>query len=147
MGAPCLRTTIDSAIIRLRLSLCTDSATGGLDLRESLIVALAAYADGPLRADARRFLQGLSFDELQFIAEFLGACMIEAPQSDRHIVDFPAAARQDARARADQDHKMILLLEYLCRSESCARSAAPLPAAGFGLESTARSTRLPGARA
>jgi hypothetical protein len=99
-------------------------------LRKSLVAALVAHADGPLRARARRFVEGLSLDELQFIAEFLGACLIEAPERDGGIARFPADDRQDARARADQEHKMILLLEYLCCSEVlAARTAAPVSGA------------------
>ena len=46
-------------------------------MRKVLVGALASCADTPSRANARRFLRGLSSDELQFIAEFLGACILE----------------------------------------------------------------------
>jgi hypothetical protein len=84
-----------------------------------------------LKAKARRFLRGLSSDELQFIAEFLGARILEAPESSardradlaRQIGRFQQARTCAAQARlADQEHKMILLLEFLCRS------GAPFPA-------------------
>ena len=47
-------------------------------MRNSLVAALVACADQPLKAKARRFLAGLSSDELQFIAEFLGSSILES---------------------------------------------------------------------
>ena len=95
-------------------------------MRNALVTALVSCADRPLKPKARRFLMGLSCDELQFIAEFLGACILESTENGcsrselaERIADF-----QQARLRCppgcseDQDHKMILLLEYLCRSGS-----------------------------
>jgi len=69
-------------------------------------------------------LQGLSRDELQYIAEFLGACVLESlgrsALSRRELADGIAHFEQVRRASpdsgSDQEHKMILLLEYLCRS-------------------------------
>jgi hypothetical protein len=61
---------------------------------------------------ARKFLQGLSSDELQFIAEYLGTCILEAaePTHGSHsLLDYGFKT-------ADEDHKLILLLEYLRRS-------------------------------
>jgi hypothetical protein len=71
---------------------------------------------------ARRFLRGLSADELQFIAEYFGACILDEPlasASNRAELAARIAAFQQARCScgtpvADMDHKMILLLEYLC---------------------------------
>lgn len=88
----------------------------------------------------QRFLEGLSIDELQYIAEYLGCRLIdpsqETAQCDRNrlAVDVerfqfgrhtrpPAAAPSRARTQvavrrgADVAHKMILLLEYLSMSE------------------------------
>jgi hypothetical protein len=66
-------------------------------------------------------LRGLSADELQFIAEYYGACILERPvgcRGNRGELAARIAAFQRARSsvtpRADIDHKMILLLEYLC---------------------------------
>jgi hypothetical protein len=76
----------------------------------------------PLQIKAHDFLMGLSFDELQFIAEYLGASILEYERERRcsraqlaqRIAEFQRA-RSDAPS-ADQDHKMILLLEFLCRT-------------------------------
>jgi hypothetical protein len=80
-------------------------------VRNSLVAALVACADRPLKSKARRFLAGLSCDELQFIAGFLGSCILES-QSNCPC-DGAGRARKPS---PDQELKMILLLEYLCRS-------------------------------
>jgi hypothetical protein len=90
-----------------------------------LVAALVACADQPLKSTARRFLAGLSSDELQFIAEFLGSCVLESQvrcarnraEIAERIARFQQARADRARMRStDQELKMILLLEYLCRS-------------------------------
>jgi hypothetical protein len=108
-------------------------------VRTTLVTALAAAADSSRRNRARKFLQGLSGDELQYIADFLGACILEA--ADNGSGGGPALAGcitgfQQARpvccsaeSVSDQDHKMILVLEYLGRS-GLARTSAPVRAAG-----------------
>ena len=93
-------------------------------MRSTLVAALAASAENSLRSKARRFLLGLSADELQFIADFLGSCILEAaePELASQHVAVRLAQFQNARLAccrsypADQDHKMLVLLEYLCRS-------------------------------
>ncbi|MBZ5585295.1 MAG: hypothetical protein LAQ30_24445 [Acidobacteriia bacterium] len=94
-------------------------------MRDTLFAALVRCADNSLQPKARRFLAGLSCDELQFIAEFLGACILEPAQnnsSSRTQLAQCVAEFQRfrgwccARSDADRDHKMILLLEYLCCS-------------------------------
>ena len=90
-------------------------------MRSALVAALVSCADVPLRSRARRFLLGLSSDELQFIAEFLGACVLECAQRSPcsrtqlagRIAEFEQARNHPT---PDRDHKMILLLEFLCRS-------------------------------
>ncbi len=92
-------------------------------MRNTLVAALVACADSPVKPEARRFLLGLSYDELQFIAEFLGACTLESPETCRcsraqlaQRIAWFQEARLDHPCRTDdQEHKMILLLEYLCR--------------------------------
>jgi len=89
-------------------------------LRQDLVAALAACAHCSLRGKARSFLSGLSADELRFIADFQAACILESrccarltrAQLASRIADF----QRERGATSDQDHKMILLLEYLCRS-------------------------------
>ena len=94
-------------------------------MRETLVAALVSCANSSLKSRARRFLAGLSRDEMQFIAEFLGCCILEAvrrpaysrAQLAQAICDFQGARRGLCGLRAeDQEHKMILLLEYLCCS-------------------------------
>ena len=91
----------------------------------ALVAALVSCAEGPLQSKTRRFLMGLSSDELQFLAEFLGASILESgghrpcsrDQLALRIADFQKRRAPGApRLSADQDHKMILLLEFLCRS-------------------------------
>ena len=92
-------------------------------MRNALVAALASCADRPSKSQARRFLAGLSFDELQFIAEFLGACVLESgrryscsrAQLAEKIAEFQLARASGSGWSQDQDHKMILLLEYLSR--------------------------------
>jgi hypothetical protein len=88
-----------------------------------MVAALTSCADRHSKNRARRFLSGLSFDELQFIAEFLGACVLESGRKCRHsraqlaerIAEFQRARGSAGGWSDDQDLKMILLLEYLCR--------------------------------
>ena len=98
-----------------------------------LVGALSACADELQQREARRFLRGLATDELQYIAEFLGSCILESSerfhcsrgQLAEAIKRFERSRRSAlagdsygcvADALQDQEHKMILLLEYLCRS-------------------------------
>jgi hypothetical protein len=92
-------------------------------VQSALVAALTSCADGPRQLKARDFLLGLSHDELQFIAEFLGASILEFEEKRRcsraqlaqRIAEFQRA-RSSAAPSPDQHHKMILLLEFLCRS-------------------------------
>ena len=94
-------------------------------MRSTLVAALVSCADSPHRSQARRFVQGLSSDELQFIAGFLGACVLDSAatgcasraQWAQQLARYQrvSAGCQVCRS-ADQEHKMIVLLEYLCRS-------------------------------
>jgi len=71
-------------------------------VRRVLTAALIARAEQSQRSKVRRFLGGLSYDELQFIAAYLGACILEAN----------AQPRVDSE---DGELKTILLFEYLSR--------------------------------
>lgn len=100
--------------------------TGVQVLRTVLISAITACAEERFQKKARRFLLGLSTDELQYIAEFLGACVLESVgrsefsrrEMAQGIAQFEEVRRGRGGCPADQEHKMILLLEYLCRSRS-----------------------------
>ena len=91
-----------------------------LHTRNTLVAALAACSERSLKARARRFLMGLSADELQFIAEFLGACILESSDDIGRAactvhVHQSWMARASAR-QGDHELKMILLREFLCHS-------------------------------
>ena len=98
--------------------------------KSSLVRALGACVNDPQKRQIRRFLLGLATDELQYIAEFLGSCILESggrcctsrTQVAEAIKQFERSrrlAQTDSCAGGsiqDHEHKMILLLEYLCRS-------------------------------
>ncbi len=99
--------------------------------KSALVRALSLCADDSQKRDIKRFLLGLATDELQYIAEFLGSCILESgwrwqgsrAQLAEAIKEFDRSRREaGCRCSAgslrdqDQEHKMILLLEYLCRS-------------------------------
>ena len=103
----------------------------------ALVTALSSCLENSQKRAARRFLQGLATDELQYIAEFLGACIIETggrcrgsrAQLAEAIKQFGHGRRTAMTAEShcggsvqDQEHKMILLLEYLCRSGTAEHS-------------------------
>ena len=78
-------------------------------MRSALVAALVAWADSPWRAKVRRFLCGLSSDELQYIAGFLGECILES--------DGSCAGEPNRFLRSeDCSLKMILVREYLSRA-------------------------------
>lgn len=99
--------------------------------KSTLVRALGVCVDDSQKREIKRFLLGLATDELQYIAEFLGSCILESgwrcygsrAQLAEAIKQF-ALSRREAGCRCsapslrdqDQEHKMILLLEYLCRS-------------------------------
>ena len=86
------------------------------------LAALVSCVEGPLQPTVRRFLTGLSSDELEFLASFMGASILEAadgPCSRAQLADrFTDLQRScyASRSTPDQDHKMILLFEFLHRS-------------------------------
>ena len=99
------------------------SPSDGVRVRRVLVSAATACVEERLQKKARRFLQGLSTDELQYIAEFLGACVLESwgraacsrSQLADGIAHFDQFRCAPTGCVSDQEHKMILLLEYLCR--------------------------------
>ncbi len=88
-----------------------------------MIAAIAACTEENLRKEARKFLRGLSRDELQYIAEFMGACVLESlghgacsrNELADDIAQFEQVRDVPTWCPGDREHKMILLLEYLCR--------------------------------
>jgi len=95
-------------------------------VRPTLISAIAACAEERVQKRARRFLEGLSTDELQYIAEFLGGCVLD-PFGHDSINGAPPcshAAAPPAPGLSDREHKMILLREYLWRCRPMPRAAA-----------------------
>ena len=82
-------------------------------MRRTLEAALLACADSPWKAKARRFLRGLSYDELQYIAGYVGACILESTGA----LTAPELSRTQS-ASEDCELKMILVMEYLCRTGS-----------------------------
>ena len=97
-------------------------------MRSALVTALLACSNHTLtkKTKARRFLEGLSSDELQFIAEYLGSRILEttAPvdlSSGRASTEFKNHC--SCSSIPDREHKMILLVEYLRRSGNA--SAGP----------------------
>ena len=98
-------------------------------MRPGLVAALSACVTVAKRTKARRFLQGLSADELQFIAEFLGYCILDGdgPATSHAFEQFQESKARFAIDREDYDHKLIVLGEYLCR---CAVPVAAAVRAG-----------------
>lgn len=88
-------------------------------LRRDLVAALTACIESSFRSEARRFLHGLSADELQFLAEFLGSSILEGQDCGRpplaRLSEFLQCACQGRGQAADWNHKMLVLLEFLGR--------------------------------
>jgi hypothetical protein len=88
--------------------------------RRELVAALADCADRPYRPVARRFLCGLSADEMQFIAEFLGASILELHETCR-------AEAAGVSGASDRNHKLLVLSEFLRRT-GLEKTLGPAPA-------------------
>src|SRR5438105_15521022 len=87
--------------------------------RNTLVAALVACSDGTVKNRARRFLLGLSCDELQFIAEFLGACILESSEDIARAAEavhaHQALLAHVASEWSGQEEKIIVLREFLGR--------------------------------
>jgi hypothetical protein len=113
--------------------------------RATLVKALSTVAVTDRRRMLRRFLEGLSTEELRYIASYLGACLIESTLHTRAASraeiawgilqyeecrvkrdDMPRWSRAGGVLPNDLEHKMILLLEYLnsCQNKARVRIAA-----------------------
>lgn len=110
--------------------------------RASLVTAISSASKLGRREVARRFLEGLSTDELQYIAAYFGAHLLEPRSNDleqsrnemaHQIEQYEVKAVQSAGSTnlkvssegCDVSHQMIVLLEYLStcnmRSESVSK--------------------------
>jgi hypothetical protein len=97
-----------------------------------LVRSLAAMVADKKRRRVRQFLLGLSGGELQYLASFLGACILESEQPyqwNRAQLTAGIERFDQTQTCADREHKMLLLHEFLSR---CNTGAAP--------ETTARAT-------
>lgn len=76
---------------------------------------------------------GLSADELLFIAEFVGACILESSEDTARAAETVQSRQRlhftDARAQCDCENKLILLREYLTRSGYRRTLSSRLPGA------------------
>jgi hypothetical protein len=91
-------------------------------VRRTLVTALVSCAATEARARLRRFLAGLSADELEFLAGFQGARILErCGMPSGAVPSPPGQVEYSTRAAGwagDFDHKMIVLREYLTRCGS-----------------------------
>lgn|SRR5689334_17479826 len=99
-------------------------------MKTILVRSLCSVVSGQHKRKVRQFLLGLSTDELQYIAEFFGSCILDSEQPSgwtraqltRRIQRFD---RGQTSILSDRQHKMILLLEFLSR---CDIGTASVPA-------------------
>jgi hypothetical protein len=89
--------------------------------RSALESALALYAPLNRQAVARTFLGALAIDELLFLADFLGSCILTTSAVDidtweafcHHAQRHRTGMKQmTMRQREDADHKLILVTEF-----------------------------------
>lgn len=89
--------------------------------RMALESALCLYAPRDRQGLAKTFLEALSVDELLFLAEFLGACILIGSVMDlatgeairqRANAFRGSMERMNARRRDDMSHKLILVTEF-----------------------------------
>jgi hypothetical protein len=82
-------------------------------MRRTMVAALTSCACEKARSRLRRFLAGLSADELEFLAGFQGARILERCSGPSDPPDYACCAPP-----ADLDHKMLVLREYLVRCDA-----------------------------
>jgi hypothetical protein len=86
--------------------------------RTALENALFGYAPLDRQACARTFLEALSMDELLFLAEFLGSCILITSATNMDIWDAIGHRAQESyrmhgrRSSDDADHKLVVLSEF-----------------------------------
>ena len=85
-------------------------------VKSSLQEALLVSVDPCLRPKARRFLAGLSLDELESIASFSGACVLEGRVIQTCARELLGEwVRQFGLQTRKNDSLILLLFEYFCR--------------------------------
>ena len=84
-------------------------------MRRTLVAALVSCAGKSARTGLRRFLSGLSADELEFLAGFHGARILERSDGPQAFAGLPAEYTSCLGRNPDRDHKVLLLGEYLSR--------------------------------
>jgi hypothetical protein len=89
-------------------------------MKTMLVKSLCSMVPCEPRRKARQFLLGLSTDELQYIAEFFGSCVLESEEPYRWTrtqltVNIQRFDHGQKYSLSDRQHKMILLLEFLYR--------------------------------
>lgn len=93
--------------------------------RTNLVEALTSVMKNAFQA--QQFLEGLSRDELRYIADYFGASVLDpdlgpAPTraaAARRVERFQRMSAGDSRGRTvHESHKMILLLEFVSLSQS-----------------------------
>jgi len=104
-------------------------------MKTILVRSLCSMVSEKQRRKARQFLLGLSTDELQYIAEFLGSCILESEHPYQWTRAQAAGCIQrfdqgQKHSISDRQHKMILLLEFLWRCDI--GSASPTVRAPLG---------------
>jgi hypothetical protein len=97
-------------------------------LKSILVKSICSMVSDQQRRKTRQFLLGLSTDELQYLAEFFGSCILESEHPSRwtRVQLTQEIQRFDLEQKscvADRQHKMILLLEFLSR---CNVGSAPV---------------------
>ncbi|MGH9719224.1 MAG: hypothetical protein ACRD8O_03360 [Bryobacteraceae bacterium] len=98
-------------------------------IRATLVNALCGIVCESRKRRTRQFLLGLSADELQYIAEFLGSCILEEQHPGQWNRTRLASAIQrfeESRGAGSRgrEHRMIVLLEYFRRSHEAPLAAA-----------------------
>lgn len=85
--------------------------------RTALVQALSGIAERSRQGAAQRFLEGLSSDELRYIADFFGASCLDPDLKPGQTRDLAARCIERFQRMSGSSpcasHKMILLLEFL----------------------------------
>jgi hypothetical protein len=89
-------------------------------MKSVLVRSLSSMVPSGQQRKARQFLLGLSTDELQCIAEFLGSCILESERlrgSGRADLNDCVQRFYNCRncSEPERSHKAILLVEFLRR--------------------------------